>query len=1042
MTEIRLVAFSAVGSIMTVLAASAQTAFYAASQDDFYQTVTNADIYARPLLDNTVRKTGAGDLSLQNPRMPRGGLDVRAGSVTVSFTNAWVPPELPVGIQQKVSFWVDANTNVVTDGEGNVERWHDVREPSVTGPDFLYMMATNDVASRRPARVSDPGLGGKNYLDFGKWGGTLYSNDNARFLFMTTSNAVLRNSFYLRTVFIVFGSHNGNGLGGGISLIQNNVSLSPESAPWAGQTTQLWIGNNANVIADDGMNWLDREMIHGYNVQVKDKAYHLINVNTPIGARANTFGYDRGLLAYSGGARICEALFFTDELSEAERLQAEDYLWHKWFARDDSGAGACRLAEDATLNLDLDDVSRTVRVSGGGTLNKTGSGTLVLNNGGTDAFDGTVRLREGSLLSAGEPCLLDLEEGGQALSVDGPTIQRVSGGQPEGTVAISGTGSVAVASIADGITRLAVSEGTLRLAAPRVPPAACPDDASVNDPSLESFTNGVASAVQWVNFTPLEGPHVATVNGWTFDRSAYASSGNFLIGIVFDACPAPIVEKPFPDGNAALYVNCGKVSTGFTVPVSGHYRLVFQMAARNSSSLKRDVNVMVDDVTLRTITALDVNYWKYAVRLPWLSAGPHTVAFEGFGPDFTKVAIIDDISVQALSAAEEEPVIVSLANPGFEMPVAWLDAGIVVTNASAPWSDGGWTFENLSGIGRLQAVGSNRSMPAAMPDGLSAGFITTNGVIRQTVSFPAAGQYRLTFETAGRVALIGHTFEVRLGGTVLKRITTRDRLFRTEEILLPPVSEGESLELAFVGVTSALATASLIDDIRVERVSDEIPNALANGGFESGTNSWSFTGLAGITNNTNPWKVAVPEGTNEVYLSMNAGFSQQVTFGQGGAYAVSFYAQCYYYTDFGRFHDYDILWDGQPIGRFLNVTPWLYRFTLPLPSVAEGSTHTLQVRGVDSYGVNTGSCFDGFRIEPYVARARRSLDGRFPETVALDIAEGATLDLDFDGVLKIQTVRYAGHSVSGTISAATHPEFVSGEGALSVPPKGTVIGIL
>lgn len=162
---------------------------------------------------------------------------------------------------------------------------------------------------------------------------------------MSTSNGILRTNFALRTVFIVFGSHNAWGAGGSMCLIQNATSLTPESAPWAGDTTRLWIGANANVIADDGLNWLDRTMLHGWNVQVKDKAYHMINVTTRIPARANTFGYDRGLLGYSGGARICEALFFIDELTEAERLQAEDYLWHKWFARNDPDAGAFKLAD-------------------------------------------------------------------------------------------------------------------------------------------------------------------------------------------------------------------------------------------------------------------------------------------------------------------------------------------------------------------------------------------------------------------------------------------------------------------------------------------------------------------------------------------------------------------------------------------------------------------------------------------------------------------------------------------------------------------------
>jgi hypothetical protein len=1022
-------------------AASAQTPFFAHAQNDLLTTVTEADL-ERPLIEGALRKTGDGLLVLRNPRMPRAQLDILGGTVQVSFTNAFAPPALPAALQQKVAFWVDANTNVVTDGDGNAERWHDVREPSVSGPDFQYMMATNDVALRRPALTADPALGGKKYLDFGKWGGTQTSNDNARFLFMTTSNGLLRTAFALRTVFIVFGSHNGDSRGGGICLIQNTANLSPApTAPWAAQSTQLWIGGNANVVADDGMNWLDRKPLNGWNVQVPDKNYHLINVTTLTPARANTFGFDRGLLGYSGGARICEALLFTDELGEAERLQTEDYLWHKWFERNDTEAGGYRLADGTAAALDLDDAPHTATVSGAGTVTKSGSGTLTLCNTGTDAFDGTVTLRDGAILTGGEPYLFDIGEGGQTLCVSNAVIQRIAGASPVNAVAKTGPGELAVASISPAVTQLSVAEGTLRLAAPRAPASAAtpPPDAIVNNGDLEVFTNGTDPTNPYINYTPTGTP-IYTRFGWTFDRSAY-DTGIFLVGIVFDTVSGVVAPDSIPDGHAALYLNCGTASTTFTVPSNGLYRLAFQMAARGVGFEKRNVRVQVDGTTLHTVTALSASYWKHALRLPWLAAGTHTVGFEGFGPDLTKVAIIDDIRVEAIAAAETEPVCAVLANPGFEMPAEWLDNGIAVTNAAGTWSDGAWTFENLAGMGRIQIVTGDRSMPAAVPEGIAAGFLATNSVIRQMVTFPEAGRYLLAFEAAGRVALIGHTFEVRLGGATLKTVTTPDAYFRTVEVPLPPVAAGESLELAFVGATDARATASVIDDIRITRTGGTVPDALTNGNFEEGTNGWTFMSFSGVTNNANPWKCTVPLGTRQAYLSMKYSFSQPVTFAQGGSHALSFTAQSYTYSEPGRYHDYDILWDGQPIRRFINLAGGVYRYALPLPPVSDNTTHTLQVRGVDSYGVGSGSCFDDFRIEPCTPRPRLPPTGRFPETTALDIAAGATLALDFDGELKIKDVRYAGHIVSGTISAATHPEFVTGTGTLVSPARGTLISV-
>ena len=391
-----------------VLGTQAQTPFYAVSQDEFYQTVTNAAVLERPLIDNALRKTGSGTLALQNPRMTRAVLDVREGGVAVSLTNAFALPTLPAALQQKVSFWVDANTNVVEAG-GKVVRWHDVREASLDGP-LQYMVATNAEVARQPTCVSDAALGGKKYLDFGYWGHQ-DTNVNSRWLFWAGTNGLER-TLDLRSVFIVFGSHNGNTAGGGIMLIQNSTILPAPTAPFAGGSSSLWI-NSPNVIADDGINYLDRQMRDGHTIQIFDKAYHMVECLTLQNAKANTFAKDRIYPGYSGGSRICEGLFFTAELTEAERLQVQDYLWHKWFSRGgEASLGTFRLANASELDVAVgtNDVRSTV--AGQGTVSKSGTGTLFLQNGGTDAFDGTVRLREGGLLVAGEPFLFDIEEGG------------------------------------------------------------------------------------------------------------------------------------------------------------------------------------------------------------------------------------------------------------------------------------------------------------------------------------------------------------------------------------------------------------------------------------------------------------------------------------------------------------------------------------------------------------------------------------------------------------------------------------------------------
>ena len=77
---------------------------------------------------------------------------------------------------------------------------------------------------------------------------------------------------------------------------------------------------------------------------------------------------------------------------------------------------------------------------------------------------------------------------------------------------------------------------------------------------------------------------------------------------------------------------------------------------------------------------------------------------------------------------------------------------------------------------------------------------------------------------------------------------------------------------------------------------------------------------------------------------------------------------------------------------------------------------------------------DGLVIERVTAKAKPTLP-----KAAIEIADGATLALDYIGTNEVDTVRFAGRSYSGEINAQTCPAFITGQGALFVQPKGTLI---
>jgi hypothetical protein len=66
---------------------------------------------------------------------------------------------------------------------------------------------------------------------------------------------------------------------------------------------------------------------------------------------------------------------------------------------------------------------------------------------------------------------------------------------------------------------------------------------------------------------------------------------------------------------------------------------------------------------------------------------------------------------------------------------------------------------------------------------------------------------------------VNHAFEIRFDGAPLAAFTTADTLFERRALLLPGLTIGAAAELVFAG-TGAASTASLIDDVRIERCED------------------------------------------------------------------------------------------------------------------------------------------------------------------------------------------------------------------------------
>jgi len=1008
----------------------------AVGNTDFYTdwTITSNTVLQRPLVGQTLRVSGGQTLTLQNPVLTNGALEVVQGRVVLSLTNDLPEPALSSALQSKIAFWVDADTNVVADENGRVSRWHDVREASVDGP-YHYMMATNSIVTNQPVVVSDTVLSGKRCLDFGvKKNGNDTDGfaDGSAWLWWANTNGV-RQDFSTRAVFIVFGAQNSSG-GGNCTLIGHH-SL----AHFAPDSWRLW-ASTPNTYIDKGLNWFDRVLRDGRNVQLPDKGYHLIEVIGLQTLTANVFARDRNLSC--GGSRICEALIFSQEPTDAERLQIEDYLDRKWFGGSKSSVGRVALANDAALELSIGTNRIETTVAGKGTISKTGTGPLVLQNAGSGAFRGTFRLDEGSVYAIGEPFLFDLNEGGQTLNIENVKIVRTNDAST-GAIVKTGSGELSVASVSADVTNLTVTAGTLRFAPPRFADAESVTNGTVNEPSLEAFTNDLNASISYTYYTPLGGPWTATVHGWYFDRSSYTSSGNFLVGVASDYNRSGVDVGSVPDGHVVLYLNYGLARTDFTLPDAGFYRLSFWAAARGGS-LNRHVDVQVDGKTLRTIVTPSTTYWKHVIRLPFLAAGAHTLGFNAYGADLSRVAFVDDIHIDVIKTGDIEPIMAAVTNASFELPAAMIETGTVMTNQPAGT---GWSFEGDAGLGCIQSAGASpRLMPVAVPEGIAAAYVNSNACLRQTITFPTSGVYQLSFEMATRLGYASHAFSVLMNSNLVTSLTSSDIGFHHVDLLLPTVTNGVgmSAELALEGQGGIAGT--LFDDVQIKRINSiGQPDAVANGGFEAGDTGWTVTQRSGsvLGGSSEGWQEAAPYGSYLGYMITNNVLKQSVTFTDDEKYAVRFVtkSRSTNIEPLPYYHCFDVYFNGVCVGNVFNANGNTVRtYAFPLPSVAAGEPHELEFRGRYASPA-TVSFLDAVEIVPQTETSYESLTNRFPEHLVVDVALGADLVLDYEGTVKVETVKYNGQTVCGVISETTHPEFVSGTGSLFSAAKGTLISL-
>jgi len=1046
------------------------------------------------VVSGTLEKRGAGTLTLTNLFSAPGTVLVREGSVSLSQPASGALAE---SFQRGLAFWVDANTNVVVNGFGTVDRWLDVREASTVAP-YAYMRAEHDftaysegVRAQKPLRITGGAdVSGLSMLDFGQFGRTDLAAAWLPWRNADGTRGVLTN---IRAVFAVVSYPNSTGYLLGdwdyTSATPNegvvHFSVGYEVRQDSHTYYRIW---HPGTEAYKGQTYVNGLQVDGS--RVPDMLGQVLDVMTASPLTAANFFNVKDIDAYGGtfpllgGGRLGEVLVYTNALTEAERLGIEGYLLRKW--KGGAQIGAQRVAAGATVVTEAA-VGTTVNVSGvsgDGLWRKTGDGTVGLT---LDAalFNGVIRLESGAIEDKGKVRrpnrLFDVPE--QGLAVQADTDRWAVVASASGALTKTGAGELTVTGFPTSVSQVNVNGGTLRLTqalrdADRIEP-----DTLYNG-SFEIFSNHDFHG-QWPTAWPDLWGFEPAGNGWTYTGNPTESSSPNAAGIYQTDGYVEVwgIKQPAPDGLwAAIVKEGGGMATTFSVPSAGRYRLVLFTASRPFTDNMHRYNILVDGQTVANVRTTQNQFERCVFSLPDLAAGSHTLAFQGIDEGVDRTSLIDDIRIERIG---DSSISAAVPNGTFEVsdalqstysalsyPYLATDRGYYTWGTVG---NSGWTFYNAGVSDEYTPWLSQRQAP----EGTRVAYIhEVGGSMSTTVTFPTNGVYELTYLSAARPywdsgAQAYHNlydYQVRFDGTVLAYRLNYKTDFETVTIRLPAITNAPvSKTLSFEGLNSLGSTlgsdrSSLFDDVRVTRLADG--NPVRDGGFEvpagalpgngdtwdsgvTGT-AWTFDtawASSGITRNGSAWDGPnAPEGGCAAFLRMGYRISQAVTFDAGGYYTLSFMAA-------GRMrnwpgycmHDFRVLFNGEQVGYVLTFDETWRRYEFRLPYVKAGTTGTLAFEGINSLmnqlglGEDHDSFIDDVRIAKQATVSGTEAPGLY-KSLRVHLDAGSKLALDFPGRTVFNELIYDGHQYSGTLSAANTP-FLAGAGSVYVAPKGTLLQV-
>ena len=266
---------------------------------------------------------------------------------------------------------------------------------------YLALVAGNNV--HYPSLVTSGGPNGKPFVDFGTIG------SSGKCLHLSRALNSMRSAYVVCKL-----NENPSDVTGNWPMPLGSTGGSPGSGQETGGTMCNFLRQDGQIIGGNGVTTMARDGIYtngvkvAYTIKPLTGVWMLLEFHMPCGAHLSTIGDDRGQAKGYGGFELGELVAFERPLSEREKIATRNYLMKKWLGTADEdlqelpdaptapdALGLSVLEVDGEAAVDVAASQAVTRITGAGTLEKTGAGTLTVND--WSALSGTVLLSGGTL---------------------------------------------------------------------------------------------------------------------------------------------------------------------------------------------------------------------------------------------------------------------------------------------------------------------------------------------------------------------------------------------------------------------------------------------------------------------------------------------------------------------------------------------------------------------------------------------------------------------------------------------------------------------